>query len=168
MADEIINRVADSGIEQIDLKDFTFKGNLMEIDLKDLLWNEMVLREKEFRGWVKDHDWNSYSDQTVCLYCSSDAIVPAWAYMLISSKLEAAAAIYYGNPDEAREQFFFEKLSAWEVQDLTDMRVMVKGCSDIPNPNRAYVELTKKLQRVVKSLMFGEPCSAVPVYKKKN
>lgn len=167
MAEEIVNKVAQAKIEQIDLSTFKNQETVMSIDLKELLWNELVLKEKEFRTWVKDHDWKQYADKVVCLYCSNDAIVPSWAYMLLTSKLEDAKLVLHGNPAEVEEDLFFANLSNWDISHLQDKRVMVKGCSDIPDPNRAYIELTKKLQPVVKSLMFGEPCSAVPVYKKR-
>lgn len=167
MAEEIVNKVAQAGIEQIDLKDFLFKGEIMTIDLKDLLWNELVLREKEFREWVNEHDWQQYTGKAVAIYCSNDAIVPAWAFMLITANLTEAYQIVFGNLQQAREDLFISNLKNWDVTRLSDKRVMVKGCSDIPAPNKAYVILTNKLVPVVKSLMFGEPCSAVPVYKKK-
>lgn len=167
MADEIVNKVAQAQIEQIDLKDFLPQENILAIDLKELLWNEFVLKEKEFRDWIKSHDWSIYENKIVALHCSNDAIIPAWAYMLITAELGDAQAIIYGSPKIAKEESFFTNLSAWNIDELKDKRVMVKGCSDIPNPNKAYVVLTKKLIPVVKSLMFGEPCSAVPVFKKK-
>lgn len=167
MADEIVNKVAEAGIEQIDLLDFVSKEPLMTIDLKEQLWQEFVLREKEFRDWIKNHDWSVYTDKMVCVYCSSEAIIPAWAFMLVTASLQKAKRIFFGNHSAAKSVLFFENLSSWNVEPLTDKRVMVKGCSEIPDPNRAYVMLTEKLVPVVKSLMFGEPCSAVPVYKKK-
>ena len=167
MEGEIVNKVAQSGIEQIDLVDFAEKGNLIGIDLKDRLWNEFVLREKEFRTWVKEHDWTSYADQNVHIHCSNDAIIPAWAYMLLVTNLQNAKSIIYGDRNQALEDLFFANLENWDVSDLADKRVMVKGCSTIPNPNKAFVVLTDKLIPVVKSLMFGEPCSAVPVYKRR-
>ena len=167
MADEIVNKIAQAQIEQIDLKDFLFKGEVKEIDLKDQLWNELVLKESDFRAWVKDHDWVTYDNEIVCVFCSADAIVPAWAFMLVTAKLNAAKKVIFGSPKDAQGQLFFEAISQWDVSQLENKRVMVKGCSDIPEPNKAYVEFTAKLLPVVKSLMFGEPCSAVPVYKKK-
>jgi hypothetical protein len=167
MSDEIVNKVAEAGIEQIDLLDFVSKEQFMTIDLKDQLWQEFVLREKEFRDWIKNHDWSVYTGKMVCVYCSSEAIIPAWAFMLVTASLQKAQRIFFGNRETAASVLFFENLAAWNVEPLTDKRVMVKGCSEIPDPNRAYMVLTEKLVPVVKSLMFGEPCSAVPVYKKK-
>ena len=167
MAEEIVNKIAQAQIEQIDLKDFLFKGELQSIDLRDQLWNELVLKEKEFRAWVKDHDWTIYKNQTVCIFCSADAIIPAWAFMLVTAELKEAKKVICGTVADAKSELFFDALSNWDVTALADKRVMVKGCSDIPEPNKAYVVFTAKLLPVVKSLMFGEPCSAVPVYKKK-
>ncbi|MBD3639244.1 MAG: DUF2480 family protein [Crocinitomicaceae bacterium] len=167
MAEEIVNKVAQAKIEQIDLASFLHREEILEIDLKDQLWNELVLKEKEFRAWVKEHDWTTYEDKVTCIYCSNEAIIPAWAFMLVTAQLTQAKQIICGHPDEAREDMFFENLNSWNVDHLKGQRVMVKGCSNIPNPNKAYVVLTEKLLPVVKSLMFGEPCSAVPVYKKK-
>lgn len=168
MAEEIVNKVANAQIEQIDLFDFVTKTTLIPIDIKAQLWNELVLKEKEFRGWVKNHDWQQYDNKVVHLFCSADAIIPAWAFMLLTTNLKMAKAVYFGNEEEAKTQLFFENLENWNVDYLADKRVMVKGCSNIPNPNRAYTVLTRKLVPIVKNLMFGEPCSAVPVYKKKK
>ena len=110
---------------------------------------------------------SKYTNQTVTIYCSNDAIIPAWAFMLVTANLTNASQIICGSPAAAKAELFFDKLENWDVQHLQDKRAMVKGCSNIPDPNKAYVVLTKKLTPVVKSLMFGEPCSAVPVYKKK-
>lgn len=165
MEGEIVNKVAQSGIEQLDLADFNPSQELVEIDIMPLLWQELVLREKEFRTWVKEHDWSAYSGKNVYVHCSNDAIVPSWAYMLITTKLKDAKAIFYGNKFVAEETLFIKNLEETSFDHLIDKRVIVKGCSSVPNPNRAFMVLTRKLIPLVKSLMFGEPCSAVPVYK---
>ena len=167
MEGEIVNKVAQAQIEQIDLADFENKAAVVELDVKELLWNELVLREKEFRAWIREHDWSVYAGKNVCIFCSNDAIVPAWAFMLLTTHLENAENIIYGDSKQAREDLFFKNLDDWDVSAYENKRLMVKGCSSIPNPNKAYVVLTKKLVPVVKSLMFGEPCSAVPVFKKR-
>lgn len=167
MAEEIINKVALAAIEQIDLASFKETNDILVIDLKDQLWNELVLKEKDFREWVGQHDWQQYANANVCIYCSSDAIIPAWAFMLVTAQLGHSKKVICADPKAAEAELFFSNLDNWSIDHLKDKRVMVKGCSNIPNPNRAYVELTNKLMPVVKSLMFGEPCSAVPVYKKK-
>lgn len=167
MSDEIINKVAGAQIEQIDLSSFLNKEPILEIDLKEQLWNELVLKEKEFRVWVKGHDWKIYENRIVAIYCSNDAIIPAWAFMLVTSNLANAKKIICANSEGASEELFFDNLRDWDIVGLQDKRVMVKGCSDIPNPNKAYTVLTRRLVPVVRSLMFGEPCSAVPVYKRR-
>lgn len=168
MEGEIVNKVAQSGIEQIDLIDFVNREELIGIDVKEQLWNEFVLKEKDFRAWVKAHDWSAYAGKNVHIFCSNDAIVPAWAYMLLTTELQGAKNIIFGDKNVALEQLFFDNLAAWDIDHLQDKMVMVKGCSTIPNPNKAFVVVTDRLIPVVKSVMFGEPCSAVPVYKKKR
>jgi len=169
MSNEIINKVAKANIVQIDLSDYLPKNNIKSFDIKQALWQGLIVKEKEFRGFVKSFDWNIYDCQPVAIFCSIDAIIPAWAFMLITTELiKVNAIVFYGEIDEVKTQLFFNKLSKINTTELKDARVMVKGCSDIPNPTKAYVELTKKLVPVVKSLMFGEPCSAVPVFKANN
>lgn len=167
MENEITNKVAQANIEQIDLTSFLPTSPVLALDVKELLWQELVLREKPFRAWIKTHDWGAYDDKVVAVFCSNEAIVPAWAFMLISAQLHQATTVVYGTVDQAREQLFFDRLNQWPTDHLRDKRVMVKGCADIPNPNNAYVVLTKKLTPIVKSLMFGEPCSAVPIFKRR-
>ncbi|MBK7127762.1 MAG: DUF2480 family protein [Crocinitomicaceae bacterium] len=167
MGEDIINKVAEAGIEQIDLKMFMpDKKQIILLDIKDQLWNNLVIKEKEFRAWIKNHNWMQYEGKTVAVFCSADAIIPAWVYMLITSELKNSTVIY-GDLEAATESLFFNSLSSYDSSKLQDKIVMVKGCSDIPCPEKAYVVLTKKLLPFVKSLMFGEPCSAVPVYKRK-
>lgn len=165
----IENKVEKANIQQIDLKDYVEKNMIHTFDLKGGLWQEMVVKEKEFRQFMKDTDWSVFENQIVGLYCSVDAIIPAWAFMLATTHLNSVGAkVYYGNTKVVEEARFFENLHQMNLADLTDERVMVKGCSTVPNPTRAYVELTNILMPVVKSLMFGEPCSAVPVYKQQK
>jgi len=168
MSEEIENKIAKANIIQIDLKDFKYKGDLFFFDLKQTLWQEMVLKEDLFRDFIKNFDWNQYTDKKVGVYCSADAIIPSWVYMLIRTELyKVYAKAYFGNKNEVEEILFFENLNQIKINDFLEQRVMVKGCSEIPNPEKAYFVLTELLIPHVKSLMFGEPCSAVPVYKKK-
>jgi len=168
MSDEIVNKVAKANILQIDLGDFVSKDTILEFDLKQALWQEMVVKEDFFRDFVKSFDWSVYQSEQVALFCSQDAIVPAWAFMVITTELKNVdAKIHFGSLTEVKGRLFFENLLALNVSEFENQRVMVKGCSTIPNPNRAYVELTNLLVPAVKSLMFGEPCSAVPVFKRK-
>ena len=166
--EEIVNRVADSGIKTIDLEKLKPSGQRSEIDLKKLLFQELVLREGEFRQYIKETDWNLYSDQFVNVTCSADAIVPNWAYMLIASKLSGVAKkVVFGDRKELEKQLLLNEIDSVDLNQFTDERVIIKGCSDEAIAEEAYLNLTLKLTPVVKSLMFGEPCSAVPVYKKK-
>jgi hypothetical protein len=168
MSEEIINKVAKANIIQIDLGDYHTKETIYEFDIKQALWQELVIKEDLFREFIKTFDWTSLSSKYVALYCSVDAIIPAWAFMLITTELKKVNAfIYFGDEKEVKSQLFFTNLQSIDVHELEDQRVMVKGCSTIPNPNRAYVELTDLLVPKVKMLMFGEPCSAVPVFKRK-
>lgn len=168
MAEEIINKVAKANIVQIDLADFLNKEDVLTFDLKQALWQEMIVKEDHFRGFIKNFDWSIYANEYVAIYCSEDVIVPAWSFMLVATKLkEVNATINFGDSSQVQEIVFFDKLSRINVNELENQRVMVKGCSSVPNPNRAYVELTNLLVPKVKSLMFGEPCSAVPVYKRR-
>jgi hypothetical protein len=168
MAEEIVNKIAKANILQIDLGDFVSKTQIVEFDLKAGLWQEMVIKEDLFRDFIKTTNWSNFESKTVAVFCSVDAIIPAWAFMLVTTELKKINSnIYFGTSSEVKANVFFENLSNINVAELTDQRVMVKGCSDIPNPNKAYVDLTNLLVPAVKSLMFGEPCSAVPVFKRK-
>ena len=168
MADEIINKIAKANILQIDLGDFVSKESILEFDLKQALWQEMIVKEDYFRDFIKTFDWSNYQDKTVALFCSEDAIIPAWAFMLVTTQLKNVnATIHFGTLTKVKEKLFFNNLLSLTISEYENQRVMVKGCSTIPNPNRAYVELTNLLVPKVKSLMFGEPCSAVPVYKRR-
>jgi len=168
MSEEIINKVAKANIIQIDLADYSNKLTIQEFDIKQALWQEMVIEEDLFRGFIKSFDWISLSKKHIALFCSVDAIIPAWAFMLITSELKKVDAnTYFSNKKEVESHLFFKNLQSINTTELTNQRVMVKGCSTIPNPNRAFVELTDLLVPKVKMLMFGEPCSAVPVYKRK-
>ena len=167
MSEEIINKVAKANIIQIDLGDYHNTATFQEFDIKQALWQELVIKEDLFRDFIKTFDWNSLTQKHIALFCSVDAIIPAWAFMLITTELKKVdAIIYFGDKKEAESQLFFKNLQSINVTELENQRVMVKGCSSIPNPNRAYVELTDLLVPKVKMLMFGEPCSAVPVFKK--
>lgn len=168
MSTEIKNKVAESGILTIDLEKLAPRETQVIFDLKDLLWQELVLKEKDFREFVKTNDWSSYNGKYVGITCSADAVVPNWAYMLITSALQPfAKGAYCANAEELNHIVWKEILQAVNLEEFSDARVMVKGCSNMPIPTFAYVELTRLLQPVVKSLMFGEPCSAVPVFKRK-
>ena len=164
---EIINRVKNSGLVTIDLVDFVPTENeIVEIDIKDQLWNGIALREKEFRDYIENHDWSTYTDKIVHVYCSEDAIIPPWAYMLLASALHNYAQdVFYGTRVEFLDQFVLKRIFQLNPADYIDARVVIKGCAKISNIERAFTALTQKLRPVAKSIMYGEPCSTVPIYK---
>ena len=165
--DEIVNKVAQSGIVTIDLEEFYDDVPRVEFDIKPWLFQELILKEKDFREHIKTHNWNQYENAYVALTCSTDAIVPTWAYMLLTlSLLPYAKKIVYGNLEVLETILFHEKISALDVTPFKDARVVIKGCGDKPVPIAAYVALTEKIKPVAKSIMYGEPCSTVPLYKK--
>lgn len=167
--EEITNKVKNSGIVTLDLTDFLPKKEIVEVDLEKLLWQGLVLKEKDFRSYIAEEDWTSYKDKIVAVHCSADAIIPTWAYMLIASSLSGhAAEIHYGTKDQAQTKHISRKIAQLNELDYIDSRIVIKGCAEIPNPESLFLELTLKLRPVVTSLMYGEPCSTVPVYKKKR
>ena len=166
MADEIVNKVANSGLITIDLEEFYPKGERVLFDVKPLLFHELILKEKEFREFIKQHDWLSYKDKMVAITCTADAIVPTWAFMLISIALEPyAKKIVFGNIETLEAILFNEALKTITFTDYQDKRIVIKGCGNLPVSTNAYVELVKELRPYAKSIMYGEPCSTVPLYK---
>jgi hypothetical protein len=165
----IVNRVANSSLVSLDLKDFYSEGERVVLDIKNILFQELILREKDFRDYVKQHDWSQYQDKYVALTCSADAIVPVWAYMTIASKIEPyAKKVVFGNVDDLERSLFQENLNKLNLDQFKEVKLVIKGCSDIPVPEFAFVEITRLLTPIASSIMFGEPCSTVPVYKKKK
>jgi len=165
--EEIINRVANSGLVTLDLEDYYHHGERIVYDLKENLFMGMILKEKDFREFLKSHDWTQYAGKNVAITCTEDAIIPTWAYMLLTLQLEPHAnAVVFGSLNDLEEKLFFDAIAHIDMEAYRDLRVVVKGCSKHPVPTAAYVELTRKLQPVVQSLMFGEPCSTVPLFKK--
>ncbi len=166
--DPIINKVASSGLVTLDLEDYYHQGERVIYDLKDNLFMGMILKEKDFREFLKNHDWSIYEGKNVAVICSEDAIIPTWAYMLLALKLSPFAnAVVYGSLEQLVDKIYSDAIAKINPADYTEARVVVKGCSKVPVPTSAYVEITQKLMPYVKSLMFGEPCSTVPLYKKK-
>jgi len=164
---EIVNRIANSSIATIDLEEFSPAGERVVFDLKDYLYMELVLKETDFRKALKESDWSVYKDKFVAVHCSADAIVPTWAFMLVATYLDGVAANYVIGDRDALEQFLFQKaLDKINPEDFVDRPVVVKGCSNIPVPLFAYGEIIRLLKGVAKSIMFGEPCSTVPLYKR--
>ncbi len=164
----IVNKVADSGIITLDLADYLpSKESIAAFDLKPFLFREMILREKDYRAALPLHDWEQYRGKNIAVFCSADAIVPVWAYMLAATYLQPlAAAISFATPEEVYKTLFLKKIAAIENTEYTDKRVVIKGCGETPIPDAGYVAVSEKLLPVVKSLMYGEPCSTVPIYKK--
>ncbi|MDP2069437.1 MAG: DUF2480 family protein [Lutibacter sp.] len=169
MADEILNRVANSKLITIDLEDFYPQGERTVIDIKNWLFHEQILKETDFREHLKNHDWSQYKNHFVALTCSSDAIIPSWAYMLIATYVAPfAKKIVVGNLAALETSIFQELIANFNVDDFAGKPVIIKGCSSKPIPETAYIQLIEKLQPVVKSIMFGEACSTVPLFKKGN
>ena len=168
MGKEIINRVANSDLITIDLTDYAPKLQISEIDLKQFLFEGVILKEKEFRKTLKKFDFSIYNNKVVALFCSSDAIVPMWAYMLVTSYLNLLVSeIYFGTKKEVFQKIFTKHIEEIDASEFKERKVIIKGCGHIPLSESSYVAITKKLQNTVSSLMFGEACSAVPVLKKK-
>jgi hypothetical protein len=168
MSEIFVNKVAESGLISLDLASFLPANELVLFDIKPYLFMELILKEKEFRQSLSENDWSQYQDKIVGIYCSTDAIIPMWANMLVVSNLNPFAfAVYFGDENKVREQILLESISNINASDYTDQRVVVKGCGETPIGESAYVAITQKLRPTVKSIMYGEPCSTVPVYKKK-
>jgi len=167
--ENFVNKVAQSGLVTLDPASFYPQGERVVYDIKDNLYMGLMLREKDFREFVKGHDWSQYQDKNVAITCSEDAIVPAWAYMLLANRMAPyAREIVFGNAEALETILFLKGLENIDLEQYRDQRIVLKGCGDIPVPVSAYVELTKKLTPVAKSLMYGEPCSTVPIYKRKD
>ncbi|MEI6151706.1 MAG: DUF2480 family protein [Chitinophagia bacterium] len=169
MAELFNNKVAESGILSIDLASLLPSNEIIVFDIKPYLFMELILKEKEFRAALLSIDWAIYQDKLVGIICSADAIIPMWANMLIVSALNPfAKAVYFGDENKVREQLLLENINTLNTNDYIDQRVVIKGCGDTPVGESAYIAITQKLRPVVKSIMYGEPCSTVPVYKKKE
>lgn len=166
MQEPIINKVAQSGLITLNLEKYYPQGERKQIDLKDVLFMGMILKEKDFRQWVKEHDWNQYQNTFVAVYCSTDAIIPTWAYMLVASKLSGIATkVVFGDLQTLESILWEDAIKDIDQEQYRDQKMVIKGCSNLPVSEAAYLLITQKLTPVVSSLMFGEPCSTVPVYK---
>ncbi len=168
MRDEIVNRVANSALITIDLADYAPSQSIAVLDVKDFLFQEIILKEKEFRTNLKEFDFSVYQGKIVAINCSSDAIVPMWAFMLVTSYLKGIASkIHFGKKENVFQQIFTANIDAIDSTEFESKKVIVKGCGQVPLSASLYMAITKKLQDTVSSLMFGEACSAVPVLKNK-
>ena len=163
----LINRVANSGFITINLEDFFPAEELVVFDLKDYLFMELILKEKDFRQALKEHDWAQYEGKILVIHCSTDAIIPVWAYMLVTAYAEPfAEKLFQGDADTFYKLAFMEALNEIDASQYDQRRIVIKGCSDKPVPPSAYVELTRKLRPYAQSIMYGEPCSTVPIFKR--
>jgi hypothetical protein len=170
MATEIlVNKVQESGLITLDLEQFYPKAPIKVFDLRGYLFMELILKEKDYRAALQSTDWTVYEGAAVAITCSADAIIPMWAYMLAASYLQPVAVeIVFGTEKELVNSLMLKSLDQFDASEYIDKRVVVKGCGDTPIPETAYVSITHKLRPFVKSIMYGEPCSTVPIYKKPN
>ena len=169
MAEEIINRIANSKLKTFDLEEIYPDGKRVLFDIKDWLFEEIILKEKDFRASVKNHKWSQYKNSFVAVTCSVDAIIPSWAYMLIASELiPFANKVVIGNLELLETTIYQELISFLDFKDFANAPVIIKGCAEKPIPNSAFAFLIEKLQPIAKSIMFGEACSTVPLYKSKK
>ncbi len=163
----LVNRVASSGLITINLEDYFPKVEVVPFDLKQYLFMELILKEKDFREAVQQHDWLQYQGKVLLVYCSADAIIPMWAYMLVAaSAAPYAADIFQGDTEAYYKMAFAKALDALNPAEFDQKRIVIKGCSDKPVPAAAYIEITRRLQPYAQSIMYGEPCSTVPIFKR--
>lgn len=168
MSDVLVNKVANSGIVSLDLEKYLPVGAVASFDLKDHLFMGLILKEKDFREALKNTDWTQYADKNVAIFCSTDAIIPVWAYMLVTSYLQPVAKnIFTGTVEEMQKHLFLKNIASINAAEYAGQRIVVKGCGEVQIDNYAYAEITRLLLPHVKSVMYGEPCSTVPIYKKK-
>jgi hypothetical protein len=166
MAEEIINRVVNSKLKTFDLEEIYPEGKRIVLDIKDWLFQELILKEKDFRAFVKKHDWSQYKNSFVAVSCSVDAIIPSWAFMLVVSELTSFAnKVVIGDLELLETAIYQELISFLDFKEYIDLPVIIKGCSNKPIPNSAYAFLIEKLQPIATSIMFGEACSTLPIYK---
>jgi Protein of unknown function (DUF2480) len=169
MADTFVNKVAESGIITLNLEDYYPKVEVVVFDMKDYLFMGLILKEKDFREALKNLDTTTFDNNIVALTCTADAVIPMWAYMLVASLLQPLATqIIYGNDAFSKENILLKNIEAIDADNYIDARVVIKGCGDLPIAEAAYIAITNKLRPVAKSIMYGEPCSTVPVFKRKT
>ncbi len=167
MSEPFINKVAESGIITLNLEDYYPKEAIKLFDMKDYLFMGLILKEKDFREALKEMDLSVYNNKIVALTCSADAVIPIWAYMLVASALQPVAKeIIFGNEADAVKNILVKNIASIPVQEFADKRIVIKGCGELPVTESAYIEITKLLRPMAKAIMYGEPCSTVPVFKK--
>ncbi|WP_188934614.1 DUF2480 family protein [Puia dinghuensis] len=168
MPEEIINKVAQSGLYTLDLEDYYPREEIVVFDLKPMLFMEMILKEKEFRATLQAIDWTQYQDKILAVTCTADAIIPSWAYMLVAVQAQPYVKdLYLGDRETALREIFLANLRAIDIAEFSDKRVVVKGCGDLSVGGFAYLEIARRLRPVAKSILYGEACSNVPIFKKK-
>ena len=168
MSEPFINKVAESGLISLDLAQYIPDNDVVVFDIKPYLFMELILKEKDFRASLAAIDWTQFENKIVGIFCSTDAIIPMWANMLIVANVSPyAKSVYFGDENKTRELVLLEEIQKLDATSFADQRVVVKGCGDTPIGESAFIAITQKLRPVVKSIMYGEPCSTVPVYKKK-
>jgi len=169
MSEPIVNKVAESGLVTVDPVTYFPAGETAVYDLKDHLFMQLILKEKDFREALKNQDWEKYRDKNVALTCSVDAIIPVWAWMLAAAYLQPVAReLVMGTETDLQKTIYLKNLAAIDTSEFADKRIVIKGCGETPIPDYVYMELTRILRPVAKSIMYGEPCSTVPVFKKQN
>jgi Protein of unknown function (DUF2480) len=164
---EIVNRVSQSSLITLDLEELYQSGERLAWDIGPYLFQGFMLREKDFRAFISAHNWQEYAGKNIALYCSTDAIVPTWAYMLLTLAMQPFANhIIFGSLAELEDALYVKALSEINLDRYRNARVVIKGCSKVAVPVAAYVEATRLLRPIAASIMFGEPCSTVPLFKK--
>ncbi len=167
--ENFVNKVANSGLLTLNLEEYFHRGERLVYDIKDNLFSGLMLKEQDFRAFIKAHDWQIYKGKNIAITCSADAIVPTWAYMLLANKIKPYAnEVVFGNLETLETVLYLKALSKVDLTLFNNQRVVIKGCADIDVPIAAYVEITNLLTPIVKSIMYGEPCSTVPIFKRKD
>jgi hypothetical protein len=167
MSEVVVNKVANSGLITLDLQEY-LPGEVSTFDLKDFLFMGMILKEKDYREALKNFDWSSFAQKNVAVICTADAVIPLWAYMLLMTYLEPVAKeVFVGNAEEMKKHLLLKNIASIDTSSYSDQRIVVKGCGDATIESYAYAEITKRLLSVAKSIMYGEPCSTVPIFKRK-
>lgn len=169
MSETIINRVANSALITFNLEDYYHGGERVVYDIRQNLFQDLILKEKDFRAFVKEHNWQQYEGKNVALTCTTEAVIPTWAYMLLTTAISPYAnLVVFGNLEALEQALFQQALAKIDLEQFKDQKVVIKGCSKVEVPVFAYVEIIRLLQPIAKSLMYGEPCSTVPIYKVKK
>ena len=166
MSDQIINKVANSALITLNLEDYYHSGERVVYDIRQNLFQDLILKEKDFRSLIKEFDWQQFEGKNVALTCSTDAVIPTWAYMLLATVITPHAnLVVFGDLKELGNTLFQNALKRINLAEFENQRIVVKGCSNVEVPVSAYVEITRLLQPIAKSIMYGEPCSTVPIFK---